>query len=225
MDDIIRLFVNHYPQFIKGTGVTLNVTFVGLIIGMALGLPLAVIKIYGSKWISRLADGYIALFRGTPLMVQLFIIYYGLPDFHITLSQMAAAYISLGLNSAAYQAEYFRGSILSIGQGQMMAARAIGMSKLKAIFYIILPQALRLVIPSWTNEAIGMIRASSVIFLIAIPDVMGVGKILSGRYFTPLAAYIDVAIIYLIIILILGFILERLEKALKIPGLDVELHK
>lgn len=138
---------------------------------------------------------------------------------------MTAAYLALGLNSAAYQAEYFRGAIISIGHGQMMAARAIGMSKLKAILYIILPQAVRLVIPSWSNEAIGMIRASSVVFLIVIPDVMGVGKILSGRYFTPLAAYIDVAIIYVIIIFFLSFLLNKLEKRLRIPGLDVELRK
>lgn len=225
MDDIVRLFVNHYMDFLKGTGVTLNVTAIGLLIGMGLGLPLAVMRSYGGKWINKFSEIYIDLFRGTPLMVQLFLIYYGLPDFGITMDRFVAAYLSLGLNSAAYQAEYFRGAIKSIGPGQMMAARAIGMTKIKAVYYIIIPQALRLVIPAWTNEAIGMIRASSVIFLIAIPDVMGIGKILSGRYFTPLAAYVDVAIIYLLIILFMGFILSKLEKAMRIPGLEVELHR
>ena len=223
MEDIIKLFVRHYPEFLKGTGITLKMTGVGLVLGMLLGLPLAIMRSYGGKSVNKFAEAYIALFRGTPLLVQLFIIYYGLPDLGLTLNRLPAAYISLGLNSAAYQAEYFRGAIGAIGHGQMMAARAIGMSKIKAILYIILPQAVRVVIPSWANEAIGLIRASSVVFLIAISDVMGVGKILSGRYFTPMAAYIDVALIYIVIIFFLSYILNKLEEHLKIPGLELEL--
>ena len=225
MENIIFLFTSHWMDFLKGTGVTLRVTFIGLLLGMALGLPLALMRTYGSKPVSKFAETYIALFRGTPLMVQLFLIYFGLPDFGITLERLTAACISLGLNSADYQAEYFRGAFTSIGLGQMMAARALGMSKIKAIFYIIIPQALRLVVPGWANEAIGMLRASSVIFLIAILDVMGVGKVLSGRYFTPMASYSAVAIIYVILVLSMGWGLNKLENSLRIPGLQVELRK
>jgi len=223
MQDIIYLLVQHYPEFLHGTWITINVSIVGLALGMLMGLPLAIMRIYGGKRLNKIAELYIGFFRGTPLLVQLFLIYYGLPEIGLTFNQMTAAYIAMGLNSAAYQAEYFRGAIVSIRHSQMMAARAIGMNKFKAILFIILPQAFRLVIPSWANEAIGMIRASSVLFLIALPDVMGVGKILSARYFTPLAAYTDVALIYIVIIFFLGFLFNKLEKRLRIPGLDVEL--
>ena len=101
-------------NFLRGAGVTLELTAVGLAIGFVLGLLLALARCYGPKWLQQLAGAYIAVFRGTPLLVQLFIIYYGLPELGLTFSQTLAAYLALGLNSAAYQAEYLRGSINAI---------------------------------------------------------------------------------------------------------------
>ena len=102
-------------NFLRGAGVTLELTAVGLVIGFVLGLMLALARCFGPKWLRGLSGGYIAVFRGTPLLVQLFIIYYGLPELGIAFSQTVAAYLALGLNSAAYQAEYLRGSINAIG--------------------------------------------------------------------------------------------------------------
>jgi polar amino acid transport system permease protein len=163
--------------------------------------------------------GYINLFRGTPLLVQLFLVYFGLPDLGLTLTRMTAAYMTLALNSGAYQAEYFRGALQSVGRGQMTAARAIGMSRVKAIRHIILPQALRLVLPAWSNEMISMIKYTAVVFLIAVPDLMGHAKILSSRYFMPIQTYLLVAVIYLILVGAASLILRMIGRRLETPGL------
>ncbi|PIE61989.1 MAG: amino acid ABC transporter permease, partial [Desulfobacterales bacterium] len=150
------------PDMLAGTWVTLEVTFGALFIGLFIGLPMALIRIYGARWLQPFCTAYLTVFRGTPLLVQLFVVYYGLPELGISFSRMAAAFFTLGCHSAAYQCEYFRGAIMSVSQGQMKAARGIGMSRLSAIRYIVLPQALRLVIPAWSNEFIAMIKYTAV---------------------------------------------------------------
>jgi len=144
MIDFFGFFIRFLPDLMRGAAITLLLTAEGLAAGFVLGLLAAYGRVYGNKFWRGLAVGYIELFRGTPLLMQLFIIYYGLPGLGITLSRELSAFLALGLNSGAYQAEYLRGSILAIGDGQLMAGRAIGMSRFKAIWYIILPQALRL---------------------------------------------------------------------------------
>jgi len=207
------------PDLLQGTRITLEIAIGALLIGFVVGLPTALLRIYGNPWLKRIGIGYINLFRGTPLLVQLFIVYYGLPEFNVTFSRLTAAYLTLGLNSSAYQAEYFRGAIQSVGRGQMVAARAIGMSRLKAIRHIILPQALRLVLPSWSNEMIAMIKYTAVVFLIAVPDLMGKAKIISSRYFAPISTYLIVAFIYMIIVGLVSLILQYVGKKLETPGL------
>ena len=115
---------------LDGALITLELTGVGLVMGFVLGLLAALGRVYGSRPLRWLSIGYIELFRGTPLLVQLFLVYYGLPGLGITFSRLDAAFLALGLNSGAYQAEYLRGSLLAIGQGQMMAGRAIGLTPL-----------------------------------------------------------------------------------------------
>lgn len=210
------------PDLIRGTGVTLQMTVIALMLGIIIGLPVGVARVYGNSWLSRLMQTYIAIFRGTPLLIQLFVVYYGLPDVGLTLSRLAAAFVTLGLNSGAYQAEYLRGALQAVGEGQMTAARAIGMSKFKAIRHIVLPQALRLVIPAWSNEMISMIKYTSVVFLIAVPDLMGQAKILAGRYYNPIEIYLAVAVVYLVLVAIATLLLHALERRLRIPGLEMD---
>jgi len=137
----------------------------------------------------------------------------------IHIPRIAAAIIGFGLNSAAYQAEYFRGAVQSITAGQMMAARAVGLSRLKAIRHIILPQALRLVIPSWSNELIYTIKYSSLAYFLSLQELMFVGKKLSLRTARTFETLMVVAAIYLVIVLIVSWFLHRLEKRVRIPGL------
>jgi polar amino acid transport system permease protein len=225
MDDFLLFLQRVTPDFIQGTLITLRLTVVALTLGALLGLPTALARVYGPPWLRRLSIAYTELFRGTPLLVQLFVVYYGLPDFGITLSRFAAAYITLGLNSGAYQAEYFRGAIQAIGSGQLVAARAIGMSQLKAIRYIILPQALRLALPAWSNEAISMVKYTAIVFLIAVPDLMTKAKILAGRYFNPIEVYLSVAVIYIAMVAIATLIMRTFERRLQTPGLEVEMER
>ena len=131
----------------------------------------------------------------------------------------------MGLNSAAYQIEYFRGAILSVGSGQMMAARAIGMSQPKAILVIILPQVIRIVLPTWANEAISMIKNTSVCYLIAVPELMTQAKIMISRFYNTLESYSIVALYYLVIIGVMTVVFALIERRIKIPGLTIEKNK
>lgn len=209
------------PKLLKGLTITLQISVVCLVIGFVIGIPAALARVYGPKWLQWIVTAYIEILRGTPTLVQLFLIYYGLPQLNITLSAFLSAYIALGLNSSAYQAEYFRGAIQAIKSGQMMAARSIGMTKFQAIRYVIIPQAFRFAIPSWSNEAISMIKISSIVYLITVPELMNVAKELVSRYYNPFETYITVGVIYLIVIGILSWLLNQLEKYLTIPGLDM----
>jgi len=132
-----------------------------------------------------------------------------------------AGILGLGLNSAAYQAEYFRGAIQSISRGQMMAARAIGMSRFKTIINIILPQALRIVIPSWSNELIYTLKYSSVAYMIGAPELMAQGKFIAAENFRYFEVFLVVAFIYMVAVLIVSRVLNMVEKRVRIPGLQM----
>ena len=225
MSDFLSFFLRFLPDLLKGAGMTLLLTAQGLVAGFVLGLLATLARSYGSKFWRGLAVGYIELFRGTPLLVQLFLIYYGLPGLGITLSRELSAFLALGLNSGAYQAEYLRGSILAIGDSQMMAGRSIGMSKWKTIWHVILPQALRLAIPAWANEPVSLLKSTGVVFLIAVPELMAKAKSIAARTYDPIGSYLAVAIVYLALVYLLDFILKWLERASRIPGFEMEGRK
>ncbi|HSL44982.1 MAG TPA: amino acid ABC transporter permease [Anaerolineales bacterium] len=222
MSDFYAFFIRFLPDLLKGAGITLLLTAQGLMAGFVLGLLATLARTYGSKFWRGLAVGYIELFRGTPLLVQLFLIYYGLPGLGITLSRELSAFLALGLNSGAYQAEYLRGSILAIGDSQMMAGRSIGLSRWQTIWYVILPQALRLAIPAWSNEPVSLLKSTAIVFLIAVPELMAKAKAIAARTYDPIGSYLAVALIYLAIVYILDAFLRWLERASRIPGFEME---
>ncbi|HOG77876.1 MAG TPA: amino acid ABC transporter permease [Anaerolineaceae bacterium] len=209
----------------RGAGVTLELTAVGLTLGFVLGLLLALAKVYAPRFLRGAATAYIEVFRGTPLLVQLFLIYYGLPSLGITLSQNLSAYLALGLNSAAYQAEYLRGAIQAIGPSQMMAGRSIGLSRWQTIRHIILPQALRLALPSWSNEPISLLKTTAVVFLIAVQDLMAKAKRTATITYNPIASYLAVAAVYLVMVFVLNALLKWMERKTKIPGFDIDVKR
>ncbi len=219
MQDFIDLLNRVTPDLLQGTMVTLQIAAVSLVLGMIVGLPVGVGQVYGPVWAQRILGAYVTLFQGAPLLIQLFVVYYGLPDVGITLGRLQAAFLTLGLNSAAYQAEYVRSALQSVSEGQMTAARAIGMNTRQAIWTVILPQALRLALPAWSNEAVAMLKYTSVAFLIAVPDLMGQAKILASRYFAPIQIYLIVAVFYIVLVGIAYLILSLIERRLRIPGL------
>jgi polar amino acid transport system permease protein len=225
MSDFFSFFLRFLPDMLRGAGMTILLTLEGLAAGFILGLLTALARTYGGKFWRGVAVGYIELFRGTPLLVQLFLIYYGLPGLGITLSRELSAFLALGLNSGAYQAEYLRGSLLAIGDGQMMAGRSIGMSRWKTIWYIILPQALRLAIPAWSNEPVSLLKSTGVVFLIAIPELMTKAKAIAAKTYDPIASYLAVAIVYMAMVYLLDLILHWIESSTRIPGFEMEGKK
>ena len=222
MSAFFQFFLRFLPDMLAGAGITVLLTAEGLSAGFVLGLSASLARTYGNKFWRGLAVSYIELFRGTPLLVQLFLIYYGLPGLGITLSRELSAFLALGLNSGAYQAEYLRGSLLAIGEGQMMAGRSIGMSRAKTIWHVILPQALRLAIPAWSNEPVSLLKSTAVVFLIAVPDLMAKAKSIAAQTYDPIGTYFAVALVYLAMVYLLDAALRWMERASRIPGFEME---
>jgi len=204
---------------LEGTLMTIKLILVSIPFGFILGILIAVGRVYGNKLVSSFCAIYTLFFRGTPLLVQLFILYYGLPSVGIFFSPFAAAVIGFILCSCAYHSEYIRGSLQSIKSGQMMAAEALGMTRSKAILYIILPQALRRAIPGCSNEIIYLIKYSSLAFMVTCVELTGAGKIIASRYFEYTLVFAVVGAIYLLIVSVVTKVLNMLEKKLEIPGL------
>lgn len=158
------------------------------------------------------------MIRGTPLLVQLFILYFGLPSVGIRLPPLGAALIGFSLNSGAYQAEYLRGSIQSIESGQLLAARTIGMNKLQSIGNIILPQALRISIPAWSNELIYLLKYTSIAYIILVSELFGEGVQITADNFRFIEIFTIIALIYLVTTVIFTEIIDRVEQKVALPG-------
>ena len=204
---------------LEGTLMTIKLILVSIPFGFILGILIAVGRVYGNKLVSSFCAIYTLFFRGTPLLVQLFILYYGLPSVGIFFSPFVAAVIGFILCSCAYHSEYIRGALQSIKSGQMMAAEALGMTRPKAILYIILPQALRRAIPGCSNEIIYLIKYSSLAFMVTCVELTGAGKIIASRYFAYTEVFLVVGAIYLLMVSVVTKLLNMLEKKLEIPGL------
>lgn len=207
------------PQLLDGLIVTLEITALCIAIGIVLGLLLAMGRIYGRHIVYGFCSVYVSFFRGTPILVQVFLVYYGLPKIGISFDGFTAGVLAFGLNTAAYQAEYFRGSIQSLPAGQMMAARSVGMTPWQSLRHIVLPQALRLVIPPWSNELILMLKYSSIIFLATVRDLMGEARIIASDTFRYFEVFIIVALMYLAIVLMITWGLRWFEGRIRVPGL------
>ncbi|MFA6976682.1 MAG: amino acid ABC transporter permease [Mesotoga sp.] len=175
---------------------------------------------YGNKFFYGISTAIIEVIRGTPLLVQLFILYYGLPPLGVNLSPFTAAIIGFAINSGCYQAEYLRGSIQSIAGNQMKAARSLGMTKRQAILQVIMPQAFRRVIPAWTNEFIYLLKYTSLAYIVGAPELMAQAKFIASRNFQFFEVYLVVAIIYLVVVLFFTKLFSILEKKVEIPGLE-----
>lgn len=221
MSDFIDFFVDSFPALFEGLQITLLLTFVSLAFGFILGILLALGRVYGKRLLSWTCIGYIELIRGTPLLVQLFIFYYGLSSVGLRISPINAALLGLAINSGAYQAEYIRSSIQSIPSGQMIAARTLGMNNMQSIATIILPQALRASIPAWSNELIYLLKYSSLAYIIRVVELTAAGKFIAAKTFRHIEIFAIIALIYVVLTVIFTEILDRFEDKISIPGLGV----
>lgn len=201
------------PALLKGSILTIELTILSVIIGLFLGLFLALGRLSKNKIIDELCRFYIWLFRGTPLLMQIFFIYYALPQMFpaLTLPQFPAAIIALSLNSGAYLAEIIRAAIQSIDKGQMEAAKALGMSYGQAMKRAIVPQSYRRLIPPVGNEFIMLLKDSALVSVIAMTELLRTTSQISNKTGNALI-YIPAAILYLIMTTIFTYIFEKLER-------------
>ena len=205
-----------FPFLIKASVVTLQVTAGSLVLALVLGIFVAVARISSFKLLSYPALIYTDVMRGTPALVQLFIIYFGLSDLGLEFDPISAAIIGLGLNGAAYVGEIYRAGIVAIHRGQIEAALSLGMTPVRAMRYIILPQAVRIVLPPLTNYAILLVKDTAIISTIAAPEVMfEARRIVQATFMHSVSGqiYLMAALIYLAITLPMSYVAKRLEMA------------
>ncbi|MCX7909841.1 MAG: ABC transporter substrate-binding protein/permease [Ignavibacteria bacterium] len=195
----INLYIKFLPVFFQAALITLGLSLLAMLLAIFVGLIIALARIYGGKIISSLAVTYIETIRGTPLLIQLYLIFYALPSIGIKLSPFLAAILGLGLNYAAYEAEVYRSGFFAIPRGQMEAAISLGMTKFQAIWHIILPQAIRIVIPPVTNDFISLLKDSSLVSVITMIELTKVYNQIASTYYDYLGTGIITAILYLLL--------------------------
>ncbi|RJQ50480.1 MAG: ABC transporter permease subunit [Nitrospiraceae bacterium] len=207
-----------FPMLLKGAGITIFISVVSMALAVTLGLVLTIARLYGRPPFSSTATAYIEIYRGTPLLIQLYILYYGLPNIGISLSPVAAAFLGLGMNYAAYEAEIYRAGIMSVPKGQMEAASSLGMTQPQALRRIILPQALRIATPGITNDFIALFKDSSLVSVIAMVELTKTYSILAATTLRFFELGLIVAFLYFAMSYPLSLLARRLENKLKGPG-------
>ena len=215
------LYVKGFLVALQGVPVTVGVTLIAMVTGVVLGLVLALMKMSRIKVLTALASLYIEIIRGTPLLVQALIMAYGLPQLLQSSGisfrwpyLIIPAVIVCGLNSAAYVAEVIRSGIQAVDKGQMEAARSIGMTKGQAMKLIVIPQALKIVLPAFGNEFVSLIKETSVLSYVGVVEILRKGALWNAATFNTFEAYIGVALVYMLLTIPTSKLVKRLEKTM-----------
>ncbi|MBS0247794.1 MAG: amino acid ABC transporter permease [Proteobacteria bacterium] len=209
-----------WPQLLKGAAVTVEVTAASLLLGCVIGLLIGIGRLDPRKWlIYWFCTAYVAVIRGTPLLVQLFILFFGLPQFNILLPAFVCGMLGMGIYSGAYVSEIVRGAIQSIDRGQMEAARSLGMPSGLAMRSVILPQALVRMIPPLGNEFIALIKNSALVSLLTIDDLMHEGQRIISVSYRSLEVYLAVAAVYFVLTGLTTIALRQVEVRLRAGGM------
>ncbi len=211
---LLNTMISWIPSLLRGAKITILLTLLSVAAGIVLGLFLALGKMSKSKVIRHYCSSYIFFFRGTPLLMQLYFIYYSLPQIHKSLTinnGFLAAFIAFALNNAAYSAEIIRAAIQSIGKGQREAAKALGMTYAQTMRIIIIPQSIRRLIPPLGNEFIMVLKDVSLVSIIALTDITKVTKSLSSTTASPWP-YVPAMMLYLVITAIFTYVIHKLER-------------
>ncbi|MDR1079560.1 MAG: amino acid ABC transporter permease [Deltaproteobacteria bacterium] len=223
------------PALNQGLWVSISIIVPSAALGVAIGVLVGAGRTLGMKWLTRLLDAYVAVFRGTPLVVQLLMWFYGLPAVSVLLesrfgqgirpfsdifrlSPYAASVTAFALCSGAYQSEYIRGAILSIKRGQFLAAQALGFTRGQAFWRITVPAAARRAVPGCGNEIIYLIKYSSLAMLVTMAELTGRAKTIASLYFRHLECYMATACYYLALVTLATWLLAYVERRLAIPG-------
>ena len=213
----MNLVVNSFPLLLVGAGVTIQITVLSTAIGFVIGLVVGVARISHLRPLRLLAEVYVGFFRGTPLLVQIFLFYFALPV--ITgqrIDPFIAAISACGINSGAYVAEIFRAGIQSVDEGQMEAGRSLGMTWLQTMRYIIVPQAFKRVIPPLGNEFIAMLKDSSLVSVIGFEELTRRGQLIIAKTYGSFEIWMSVAVIYLVMTLTISRFVAYLERRCRV---------
>jgi len=220
----LTLVINSLPQLLNGLLLTLEITALALVIGLVTAVPLALMRLSRNPLIRGPVYGFIFYFRGTPLLVQLFLIYYGSGQFRTELEVLGlwtffreayfCAVLALTLNTAAYTAEILRGAIQAVPHGEIEAARALGMSRGLLYRRIVLPKAFRIALPAYSNEVVFLFQATSLVSIITLLDLTGVARVLVARTFAVYELYIAAGLIYLACTYLILWVFRRIERRL-----------
>ena len=208
--------MQNFPFLLEGAYYTLVITLVSMFFGSLIGVIVAIARLKGNKIIQTIARVYVSIIRGTPTLVQIIIIYYGLVDFGISLDPLPAAFIALSINNGAYLSESMRGALQSIPKGQTEAAYATGMAPWQAMRRIVLPQAIRRAIPPVGNTFIGMLKETSLVSVISVTELLRSAQLLIAQYYVYLPFYLGIALIYWVLSTLFAFLLNKLELRLSI---------
>lgn len=219
MPQTLTMLLESLPSLLLGAGTTLALLLAAMAVGLALGIPLSVAQVFGPRLVRLLADGYVWFFRGVPILVQFYLFYYGLFSLiRLNLDEFGAAAAVLGLTSAAYQSQIFRGAIQALPAGQLKAARALGFTDGQAIRSVILPQALRLSIPGWSNEYSILLKDTAIAYVIGVTELMAKTRFVTGRTHEYVAVYLLTGALYFLLTWFGVRSLRGLEVRYRIPG-------
>lgn len=227
--DFQQVFTN-IPELLNYLPITLELALLAMLIGLVLGLILAIIKMKQIPVLKQIATLFVSIVRGTPVLVQLYIVYFGVPMFFKAMNQkygtdfavaeipgFVYAVLALGLNSSAFSAEMIRSALMSVGKGQLEAANALGMTYWQALRRIIIPEALVVALPTIGNSLISAIKGTSLAFTCAVVEITAQGKIIGGRSYRYFEVYCSLAIIYWLVTVVIEQILKFTENKLAIP--------
>lgn len=212
--ELLDLLRESAPVMLRGAGYTLLLAVAAMLGGLVLGLPTALMRVSPWALLRWPAAVYVSAFRGTPLLVQLFVVYYGLPSIGVEFTPVTAGVLTLSLNAGAYLSESLRGAILAVAQGQWRAAYSLGLGWGQTLGHVVLPQALRVAVPSMSNTLISLIKDTSLVSVITMTELMLVTKELISVTFRPLPLYVAAAIIYWVLSLFFEGLQRRAERRL-----------
>lgn len=214
----LDVVVHTLPLLLKGAVLTMKFAAAAMVLGLIVGLLVAVMRISNHRVLSAVSQAYVSLMRGTPLLVQVFVVYYGLPDIGISLDPTTAGILTLTLNSGAYLSESMRGAILGIGRGQWAASHSLGLTHAQTLRYVVCPQALRLAVPSLGNTLISLIKDTSLVSVITVTELLRSAQEAIASTFQPLPLYLAAAAIYWVLSTLLARVQVRIEKHCAMPS-------
>lgn len=217
LESLVYVLTN-FPLLLKGVWIAVLITVCSMLLGMVLGIAVAFLRIYGRKPVRKAVSVYEWIFRGLPQLVMLFIVYFGLPELGLNLGPFLSVVLALGLCSSAYQAQIYRGAILSIGSEQMEAGLSLGMTKTQTLFHIILPQAVRLSLPGFTNEFTIVLKDSPLAYAVGITEILKYGRDLIVTSFRPFEIYLACALIYFVLFQLFFYLFKYVAGRYTVPG-------